>query len=225
MRKGVSDDAAASSAYEKKPDVDRRSINAKVLTAIQAREIFIKRPKDFSQRSDLEIRLAETYQVSIKTINDIWEGRTWYKETFDLDAEKPISYERLSKRKGRPKGSKDLKPRKAKVLVDISSFQPDHNPQTKPVMNHKQSKREARSLHILETAASGTVERTAQKPRAAVGTDFSAATPMTNSQAKENPTRQSRAPDELQAIDDPFHDDWPHWSRASQRRSRNEDAP
>jgi hypothetical protein len=55
-------------------------------------------------------KLAGKYGVSEKAIRDIWQGRTWDRETWHLDTTRP----RIEKQRGRPRGSKDRKPRKSK---------------------------------------------------------------------------------------------------------------
>ena len=55
--------------------------------------------------------LARLFGVSAKTIRDVWVGRTWYRATFHMDHAKPFAPERLEKKAGRPKGSKDRKSR------------------------------------------------------------------------------------------------------------------
>ena len=56
--------------------------------------------------------LGLTYGVSEKTIRDVWSGRTWAKETWHLDPARKTALKQV----GRPKGSKDSKPRKRRVL-------------------------------------------------------------------------------------------------------------
>ena len=55
-------------------------------------------------------QLGALHGVSEKTVRDIWTGRTWSLETHHLDTSRPI----VIKNPGRPKGSKDSKPRKQK---------------------------------------------------------------------------------------------------------------
>jgi hypothetical protein len=67
-----------------------------ILTDEQARSIFQDKPAPFAKEKVRAGALARTYGVSVKTVRDIWVGRTWYRATFDLDTSKPISPERLS---------------------------------------------------------------------------------------------------------------------------------
>ena len=55
-------------------------------------------------------QLGKLYEVSEKTIRDIWTGRTWVRETWRLDTSRSIPVKKI----GRPKGRKDNKPRKRK---------------------------------------------------------------------------------------------------------------
>jgi hypothetical protein len=86
-----------------------------VLNSNQARDIFrAKEPPGNESLYMISNRLATQYQVSSKTIRDIWKGRSWLHATFDLwDAEdRPCC-----KIVGRPKGKKDSMPRQSKSVV------------------------------------------------------------------------------------------------------------
>ena len=82
-----------------------------MLTSQQAVEIFKARPLGDSLTKP-SITLSERYHVSPKTIRDIWNGRSWYKETYMLDKDKPPIAHRLCTRPGRPPGKKDSQPRR-----------------------------------------------------------------------------------------------------------------
>ena len=89
-----------------------------ILTSDQAREIFISKPKDktsFSAERAIAAFLSKKFGVSVKTVRDIWIGRTWYRATFHLDPSKPVAAERLQRQPGRPKGAKDRQPRTRKL--------------------------------------------------------------------------------------------------------------
>ena len=92
-----------------------------ILTDEQAQEIFRKKPSPHSKGRERAAALARMYGVSIKTVRDIWIGRTWYRATYHLDASKPPAIERLAKKLGRPKGIKDSKPRIKKISVDAGA--------------------------------------------------------------------------------------------------------
>ena len=62
------------------------------------------------------------YGVSIKTVRDIRVGRTWYRATCHLDASEPPAIERLAKKLGRPKGTKDSGQRIKKISVDTTEI-------------------------------------------------------------------------------------------------------
>ena len=98
----------------------RRDVNAikrhgrAILTEEQAQIIFRHKPTAFSQDREKAGVLARMFGVSIKTVRDVWVGRTWYRATFHMDHTKPFEPERLEKKAGRPKGAKDSKPRPRK---------------------------------------------------------------------------------------------------------------
>ena len=70
------------------------------LTAAMAISIFkLKRSPVFKPKA-----IASRYGVSEKSIRDIWNGRTWAKETKHLD---PLRVANTRKKLGRPHGSKD----------------------------------------------------------------------------------------------------------------------
>ena len=88
----------------------RRSI----LSNVQAREIFRLKPEcQANRRGHSAAQLATKYGVSAKAIRDIWNTRTWYWATHDLE-QNPSTAERPEKKTGRPKGARDIQPRKRK---------------------------------------------------------------------------------------------------------------
>uniref|UniRef100_A0A7S0MI35 Uncharacterized protein n=1 Tax=Cryptomonas curvata TaxID=233186 RepID=A0A7S0MI35_9CRYP len=91
-----------------------------ILTDEQAQAIFKHKPTAYAQDRNKAGILARLYGVSVKTVRDIWVGRTWYRATFHMDHTKPFAPERLEKKAGRPKGSKDSKPRVRKTQSDGS---------------------------------------------------------------------------------------------------------
>ena len=108
-----------------------------ILNQNQAREIFLCRPDEKSSIAVERARaafLSRKYGVSVKTVRDIWIGRTWYRATFHLDPSKPIAEERLQRQPGRPKGAKDRQPRTRKMEQcvvdtpdDLSNLKPNSN--------------------------------------------------------------------------------------------------
>ena len=63
-------------------------------------------------------KVAAAYNISEKTVRDIWKGRTWAKETWHLETTRTIEVKKM----GRPAGCKDSRPRKtrsAKVCVKL----------------------------------------------------------------------------------------------------------
>mmetsp|Transcript_28122 Transcript_28122/g.74240 ORF Transcript_28122/g.74240 Transcript_28122/m.74240 type:complete len:321 (+) Transcript_28122:116-1078(+) len=89
-----------------------------ILTDDQARIIFKYKPSPFAKDRGRAGALARAFGVSVKTIRDIWIGRTWYRATFDLDPGKQDEVpNRLHKKPGRPRGAKDSKPRTKKARL------------------------------------------------------------------------------------------------------------
>jgi hypothetical protein len=91
-----------------------------ILTVAQVQAIFRYKSASFAKDSEKAGALARMYGVCVKTVRDIWGGRTWYRATFHLDQSKPFTPERLQKKAGRPKGAKDRKPRARKITFDSS---------------------------------------------------------------------------------------------------------
>jgi hypothetical protein len=90
-----------------------------ILTDEQAQQIFRYKPAPEDKTRKRAAALSKIYGVSVKTIRDIWSGRTWYRATCHLDQSKPLAPERLQKKAGRPKGAKDSKPRAKKSPNDF----------------------------------------------------------------------------------------------------------
>ena len=67
-----------------------------------------------------------------KTVRDIWNGRTWIRETFHLrvDSAGAAMSGRLQRRPGRPRGSKDTRPRRRKHPDTIEGSRKE-NPEPK----------------------------------------------------------------------------------------------
>ena len=81
-----------------------------VLTSEQAIEIFQCRPTSKSQPTGMTSSvLARKYRISEKAIRDIWNGRTWHRETLHLDPSRPS---RINLPPGRPLGRKDSSSRR-----------------------------------------------------------------------------------------------------------------
>uniref|UniRef100_A0A7S0LV42 Uncharacterized protein n=1 Tax=Cryptomonas curvata TaxID=233186 RepID=A0A7S0LV42_9CRYP len=91
-----------------------------ILTERDAQDIFMYKPASSAKERYNAGVLARFYGVSIKTVRDIWVGRTWYRSTFHLDPSKPILSARLDKKPGRPRGAKDSKPR-TRTLYKVDS--------------------------------------------------------------------------------------------------------
>ena len=89
-----------------------------VLTEREAVEIFLLKASKDCGSIDFRVQdVAKRYRVSSKTIRDVWRGRTWLTATFDFwkTEDRP-----MPRRLGRPKGSKDTRPRKAKFQIEVA---------------------------------------------------------------------------------------------------------
>ena len=82
-----------------------------ILSEHDARHIFQNKPPQGARDRSRADKLASLYGVSVKTIRDVWIGRTWYRSTCHLDPSKPVNLHRLQRKPGRPLGAKDSKPR------------------------------------------------------------------------------------------------------------------
>ena len=96
-----------------------------VLSEQDARHIFQNKPPQGRRDRRHADMLASLYGVSVKTIRDVWNGRTWYRSTCHLDPSKVINLHRLQRKRGRPLGTKDSKPRVVNEVIC-------HMPQPKP---------------------------------------------------------------------------------------------
>ena len=102
--------------------------NHTVLSKAQVLEIFHLKARASPKGTRLSSAIssstvAKWYGVCSKTIRDIWMGRTWYRATHPLEPGREDSRERLSKQPGRPKGSKDSKPRTRRKSFNAPSTQ------------------------------------------------------------------------------------------------------
>jgi hypothetical protein len=92
-----------------------------ILTPQLAREIFNLSIKNGASNSEASsTKVATKYQVSPKTIRDIWCGRCWLEATSDLWNEIDRPQARL---RGQSKGQTDCKPRKSRSKWGVSSVE------------------------------------------------------------------------------------------------------
>ena len=84
-----------------------------VLNEAEAIAIFQLRPRsDLTRVVRDSLSVAQAYNVSEKTIRDIWSARTWHRETLHLDPSRPVRADTLP---GRPLGRKDSAPRRRPI--------------------------------------------------------------------------------------------------------------
>ena len=157
-----------------------------ILSEQDARIIFQNKPlQESSDRRRADV-LASLYGVSVKTIRDIWVGRTWYRSTCHLDPSKPVNLHRLQRKPGRPLGAKDSKPRVA---------QPTRHDSHSPLLPSPTLAKDlpASSRRQGPAALAEVWHQTPTGPLAdwLDGGSWSISA----------------------GWDDPFHDDWPFWNR------------
>jgi hypothetical protein len=175
-----------------------------ILAMGQAQDIFRYRSFSFAKERDKAGILAGMYGVSVKTIRDIWVGRTWYRATFHLDPIRPFTPERLQKRAGRPKGAKDGIPRARKHTLGTRSlnFQPPFCCSTSSSEGPDHDTCAPIQPEAQEAAAGR--EPSVRSERALLqehGVD-----PDSESRWLDFPKRMPAA-----GFEDPFHDDWSRW--------------
>ena len=98
----------------------RRTSTRSVLTKSQVLQIFAYKEKTTSTSYKGELstaKIAKIYGVTEKAIRDIWTARTWFRETLPLEPSRPKIAERLTRRPGRPKGSKDRTQRRKRLYL------------------------------------------------------------------------------------------------------------
>ena len=137
--------------------------------------------------------LAKRFGVTSKTIRDIWMGRTWYRVTHHLDPSRFDSIERFSRKVGRPKGSKDSKPR----------FRQSQSRAAKRAVTIKNAE-----SNVNEYKGGGCNEVKSQDEEK---TDYS----KNKKSVCQNIDDSNHCKRCVEDFADPFHDDWAHWDGVS----------
>ena len=208
-------------AKQVKPKIlhSRDNLARAVLTEKDAIAIFRQRDKQ-PHGKDRANLLASQFGVSIKTIRDIWVGRTWYRSTCLLDPSKPIDLQRLQRKVGRPLGAKDSKPRLVQQQVRKQQMHQSRN------QLPAASAEEAQWLRSLVNENVGGLHFNACRPPTYSPTillpvpSFDCSATLLN-RGHGDPTlraisaRADRSDSKSAACDDPFHDDWPFWTTSS----------
>ena len=90
------------------PPIRQKTKPQAKLTTDEVLKIFLS--KENGGRGKVSVHtLSKKYGVSTKAVRDIWNGRTWNRETNRLDSKRiPKDFKPI----GRPKGSRDKVPRK-----------------------------------------------------------------------------------------------------------------
>ena len=98
-----------------------------ILTAQQAVEIFrFRSASSLSMMVSSALIVVQQYGVNERTVRDIWKQRSWTHATLFLaEGAGPMA----RKQAGRPMGSKDVRPRKQRIVprntipLDVSTFE------------------------------------------------------------------------------------------------------
>ena len=213
----------------------RPSVNVKtraILSSEQAIEIFkIKLTNQTATRSQplSPCVVARAYGVSEKAVRDIWNGRTWLRETMHLD---PIMAARLRPPRclhlcvdqGKADGSDPSKPNldASSSAADLSPasarFKFPSTPQACPhaasfvsTANHA-GRRGAWWDAVTALCPAAQQESALQRPSSVVATHRCLRGDRHDSSAESAPLPESSC------ADDPFHDDWRYWPEQEARR-------
>ena len=173
-----------------------------ILSAWQAIEIYQLKAMRHSN-SDLEPSASTVglwYGVSEKAVRDIWNARTWYRETLHLDPNRVDSDERLQRRLGRPrrttpcqvrsKRQEDASGKRGSLLYATVKASPTSVADCWQMTNvpfSESASFNAGKIYLLEPSNASLCGQQAHE----ASSDFF---PYSNL-----------------CWDDPFHDDWKHW--------------
>ena len=148
--------------------------------------------------------IAKLFGVSPKTVRDIWNGRTWYRETLPLDPSRADAAERLARRSGRPKGAKDKRQRTRKQVwgsepTSVCCARPED-------INMKDAEYPGHAGQAVASAMSCAAFCPAKSK---------ANSPMVHISSAMGTKEKGLHWLEATSVGcaDPFHDDWPHWKQ------------
>ena len=158
-----------------------------ILTEEQAVAIFsLRGSSTYAQSRQSTDAVARSFKVSEKTVRDIWNGRTWHRETLHLDPSRPL---REIVPPGRPAGRKDSAPRRRPCKEETEQATRKNADTVDNIPCH-------------EVLTPGPAARESAPSRSEAHKGWV-------------PTPNDSVGTELTATADPFHDDWPHWERAT----------
>jgi hypothetical protein len=193
-----------------------------ILTQREAQDIFKSRPSYSSKEPSKAGILAHFYGVSVKSVRDIWIGRTWYRSTYHLDSSKPVAKERLEKKPGRPRGAKDSKPRTRKPIKNLS----DDEAKDKPYETNESIEQvfgmpvqQQQTIPLLKRGILCSIERTEPK-YPIIGPNYFDHTSAARKAAQPKDLKVFQCPSihalfsaaaNSSTFIDPFHDDWAFW--------------
>jgi hypothetical protein len=162
--------------------------------------------------------VARKYGVSERTVRDIWTGRTWCRATFSPGTRQQASSD---KKPGRPKGSRDSKPRKKKSTIQCHYV---GKGRTSPradtlrfnnITHTKDSQPQQKSISAQQPIA--------QTVNTSVPTNLS----IVNSESVDAQLYSwTQHCGSFSGITDPFHADWEFWPKdaAQELTGRTRDA-
>ena len=181
------------------------------------------------------LTVASKYGVSAKVVRDIWNARTWYRETLALQPLRADVYERSAKAFGRPKGAKDRKPRKRlniKFIQFNSANKQNATPCDSSAMQAKAATKRSINKKISAVQTSGTIPKSNPTQHKQFGStsicreiqlqtlsNHASQIDMSNVLSLGAGGEQGSGYSAAEDFGDPFHDDWPHWPQETTRRS------
>ena len=196
-----------------------------ILTGEQARLIFQGKPSPSDSKGRGKAKeLARTFRVSVKTVRDIWVGRTWYRATLGLDKTKPIMIDRLDKKPGRPKGAKDSKPRIKRMVKYESYIESTESAAQDQMREYFPAKDYGARIsasdaiyHEPSCAAAGSSIK--RQPAIQAASQLESSFQQTNGHGwnKTSSNPQSEPHAFAPEFHDPFHHDWAFWPHPQAR--------
>jgi hypothetical protein len=185
-----------------------------ILTDVQAQAIYRYKPEPFSKQENRAGALAKMFGVSVKTIRDIWVGRTWYRATYNLDSSKAPTIDRLLKKAGRPKGSKDSKPRVKKVSCPGSTSSEINALKQEDAVYRNDRKMydgTCRTLLAVDSIPESDMSCCGRNTPCCA-CNLSSISPTSVEEDKPwHAGSDLFCETQLEALEDPFHDDWAFW--------------
>ena len=216
-------------SYNAEDKINTSGRSRTVLSKSDVIEIFkLKHPKDthgLERQTVSSEFVGKMFHVSPKTIRDIWCGRTWYRATYPLDPTREDFRERLSRQPGRPKGSKDSRPRsrKQEPIHSLNFSEPNfdgHFPDkvscSSPRKCSSSTADQNLPSNLIVAASLCEIKTTEAANDSTSSVDANYPLYLSDDMVLYVHSLSSSAPEfldcsELRRFIDPFHDDWQHW--------------